>query len=298
MRWIDFENKKPTDSFTGWKPWTDAKWQTWLTTSGTLLASTASLNEEAQNLHASGDEAGAIEKHKERNAFIDGNGSHWGKLKPWLLALSHGKCWFSESKDVFSHYDVEHFRPKKIARDMGDDTRDGYWWLAYEYSNFRICGNVGNRKKGGWFPLQGGSLCSSYENPCEESESRYLLDPTDPSDVELIAFDEKGDAIAAPNVTGWPAERVKISVERLKLNEHEPLTDARKAVWQKVSREIEGYLSAKARCRNGGNPAAAEKLRGHIRNIREMTKEDQPLSSVANWCLVFRNDKQLLRLVA
>ena len=299
MRWIDFDNKKPTDAFAGWGPWSEQEWQRWLEKSAQYLTQMSTLNADAQALQNAGDPAAAHAKLKQRNELIDKKSSHWGKLKPWLLALSHGKCWFSESKDLYSHYDVEHFRPKKVAKNLGPDgERDGYWWLAFEYSNFRICGNVGNCKKGGWFPLKAHSLCSTFGNQCEESETPYLLDPTDPADVALIAFDEEGSAIPAPNASEWETERVEVSVERLKLNQHEALTEARRDIWQKVSREIEGYLSAKQRCGLGTNPAATEKLRTHIRTLKQMGGAEAPLSSVVIWCLSFRNDPQLLRLVA
>jgi len=90
-------------------------------------------------------------KIEERNNLIDSKSAHWGKLKLWLKVLSHGKCWFSEVRELYSHYDVEHFRPKKEAKAMDGTVRDGYWWLAFDYTNYRLCGNVGNRKKGGWF---------------------------------------------------------------------------------------------------------------------------------------------------
>lgn len=86
-----------------------------------------------------------------------------------------------------------------------------YWWLAFDYMNFRACGNVGNRKKGGWFPLKDGSLCSTYSAPCEESETRYLLDPVDDDDVALIAFDEEGKVI--------PAAKAKLTEVRARVRE-------------------------------------------------------------------------------
>jgi hypothetical protein len=162
MRWIDYDNKKPTDAFPGWEPWTTDSWQQWLDESERLLQQMVSLNEDAETFTAAGDVISAEQKIQERNEVINRNGSHWGALKDWLLALSHGKCWFSDTKDLFSHYEVEHFRPKKIAKDLDGIDRDGYWWLAFDYSNFRICGNVGNRKKGGWFPLHKNSLLSTY----------------------------------------------------------------------------------------------------------------------------------------
>jgi len=298
MRWIDFENRAPTDGFPGWTPWAPERWQAWLATSQQYAAEMAALHAEAEALRQRGDAKGAAAKVAERNKVIDDHGQHWGALKEWMLALSHGKCWFSDTKDLFSHYEVEHFRPKKQAIDDETGERDGYWWLAFDYSNFRICGNVGNRKKGGWFPLQLGSRCSTYADRCEESEAPYLLDPTDPTDVEILAFDEEGKVIPAPGASGWQKERVEVSVERLKLDKHEPLVEARRAKWQEVTREIEGYLQAKQRSTRGTNPGAKRDLAGHIRKIRAAIEPDQALSSVARWCIAFRNDPVLLKLIA
>ena len=283
MRWVDFENKKPTDTgIPGWKPWTDEEWKVWLTTSEKYL-------QDLQRLH----EAGNLEA---RNQFIDAKSVHWGKLKPWLFALSHGKCWFTEGRDICSHKDVEHFRPKKEAKDIDGTIRDGYWWLAFDYSNFRACGNVPNRKKGGWFPLHPDSTCSTFDCQCEESEAPYLLDPTDPEDVNLIAFDEEGNAIPAPGISDWEAQRVNESIKRLKLNEHDDLPKERRKVWQKVSQAIELYLKFKSRTGSGKNVGAENRLREQIRIIKSSIGEEAELSSVAKWCLLFRNDPQLNRL--
>ena len=238
----------------------------------------------------------AADKRDERNALIDANSTHWGALKAWLLALSGDKCWFSEVRELYSHYDVEHFRPKKEAKALDGTERDGYWWLAFDYMNFRVCGNVGNRKKGGWFPLHPGSLCSTYATPCEESETRYLLDPIDEDDVSLIAFDEEGKVIPSPGTSNWEQQRVQETVKRLKLNEHVPLAEARRKVWQKVDGLIEDFHAAKVRCSAGNNPAAKAKLTEVRSRIREMTNPAAELSAVARWCLLLRNDPQLSRL--
>lgn len=284
MIFIDLEHKKPTDTnIPSWTPWTQARWDAWLAKSKQLVAEMAALE--------------AAGKRDERNALIDANSGHWGALKEWLLALSGGKCWFSEVRELYSHYDVEHFRPKKEAKALDGAQRDGYWWLAFDYMNFRACGNVGNRKKGGWFPLQQGSLCSTYAVPCEESEARYLLDPIDDDDVSLIAFDEEGKVIPAPGASDWEQQRVQETVKRLKLNEHVPLAEARRRVWQTVDGLIEDFHKAKARCGAGNNPAAKAKLTEVRGRIREMTDPAAELSAVARWCLLLRNDPQLSRLV-
>ena len=284
MIWIDLENRLPTDTdIPGWTPWTQQEWQAWLDEADRLVT-------ELERLQTAGDT-------KARNEFIDANSGHWGKLKPWLTALSAGKCWFSEAREIYSHLDVEHFRPKKEAKRTAS-TDDGYWWLAFDYMNFRACGNVGNRKKGGWFPLQAGSHCSTYANRCEESETPYLLDPIDSDDVNLLAFDEEGKAIPAPNSSDWEKCRVDETINRLKLNEHEALTEERRKVWNRVNRAIEQYRKAKSHCRTGGNPAAKQKVHECVKVIKSFTRHDAELSSVAKWCVLFRNDAQLARLVS
>jgi len=290
MRFIEFEGKTPVNTspvaeVTDFIPWEQAEWDAWLNKSQEYYDCLVELEEEG--------------KRKERNAYIDKKSSHWGKLKPWLQALSNGKCWFSEVRDLYSHYDVEHFRPKKEAKDLKGEERDGYWWLAFDYTNYRLCGGVGNKKKGGFFPLSDTSLISKYENQCEESETPYLLDPTNQYDVLLLAFDEEGKVIPTPSEenTPWEVQRAKETIKRLKLNEHEALTEGRRTVWQNVSKEIEGYLTAKSKTTKGDNPAARQKLTTHLQNIKNMTCTTNELSSVARWCVLFRNDKHLHRLV-
>jgi len=282
--WIDLEHKLPTDTdIPGWTPWSQEQWVAWQAKSKHLLDQMAVLEAEG--------------KRVDRNALMDANSAHWGALKGWLVALSGGKCWFSEVRDLFSHYDVEHFRPKKCAIQIDGSEQDGYWWLAFEYMNFRLCGNVGNRKKGGWFPLKAGSLLSTFASPCEESETPYLLDPIDGSDVALIAFDEEGKVVPMPHASAWEQERVRETVKRLKLNEHAPLTEARRKVWQQVTRLIDEYSAAKARCLSGDNPVAKNQLKQVRSSVREMTKPDAELSAVAKWCVLMRNDPQLSMLV-
>lgn len=280
-----------------WPGWSKEEWQKWLEESDLLLGEVACLNQEAEDLRAAGDEEAAKQKIKERNAFIDKRSDHWTKLKPWLFALSHGKCWFTEGRDICSHKDVEHFRPKGRVEDLDGGERDGYWWLAFDYSNYRAAGNVPNRKKGDRFPLHKNSLRSCFTERCEESETPYLLDPVRQSDVTLLAFDEEGNAIAAPGADGWECERVRESIERLKLNEHDALPAERRRVWQTVTREIDAYLAAKSTYRPGKNPAPRATMEAKARRIVELTRPDAELSAVARWCVRFRNERDLARLL-
>lgn len=284
MIFIDLEHRYPTDNnIPGWKPWTKGHWDVWLDKSRKLATQLAELN--------------VTGTRDERNALIDANSAHWSELKEWLLALSAGKCWFSEVRELYSHYDVEHFRPKKEAKALDGSGRDGYWWLAFDHMNFRVCGNVGNRKKGGWFPLREGSLCSSHTNRCEESETIYLLDPVNAADVILLAFDEEGKAIPHPSNSEWDQQRVVETVKRLKLNEHPALTEERRKVWQRVNNLIAAYRRAKSRS-SGNNPAANAEVSSTAKQIHANTRREEELSAVARYCVLVTGDPQLSRLVA
>jgi hypothetical protein len=283
MIFIDLESKLPTDAdLPANIRWSQADWDAWLAESNRLVGELAKLDAEG--------------KIKERNELIDKHSDHWGKLKPWLLALSGGKCWFSEVRELFSHYDVEHFRPKKEAKGLHGCDRGGYWWLAFDYMNFRICGNVGNRKKGGWFPLQYGSGCSTYARRCEGDEVPHFLDPINAHDVTLLAFDEEGKAVPAPGISCWDYVRVRRTVERLKLTEHQVLAEERRKIWQRVTKHISDYKRALSEARYSA--AARERAKNLAREIFNLTKPDAELSAVAKWCILLRNDPQLSRLVA
>ena len=109
--------------------------------------------------------------------------------------------------------------------------------------------------------------------------------------------DEEGKVIPIPGSSEWEQERVNETVKRLKLNEHVPLAEARRKVWQQVDRLIDDFAKAKARCCAGNNPAAKAKLTEIRARAREMTNPTAELSAVARWCLLMRNDPQLSRLV-
>ena len=101
----------------------------------------------------------------------------------------------------------------------------------------------------------------------------------------------------APEANEWERERVRISIDRLKLNDHDALPQERRRVWQQVSQEIDGYLEAKSKYRPGINPAPREKMEEKARRIKELTRPDAELSAVALWCIRFRNNPGLLRLI-
>ena len=77
-----------------------------------------------------------------RKKIIDGHAYVWSELKDLLLKWSHQKCWYSELREDGSDYHVDHFRPKGRVLNDGERPRDGYWWLAFDWRNYRIAGFV------------------------------------------------------------------------------------------------------------------------------------------------------------
>lgn len=231
----------------------------------------------------------ALEKAPDKDArdaiISDPKNEIWGDIKPWLMSLSHSKCWFSEAIDVFSHKDVEHFRPKKeCKRSVGqrkDTYEDGYWWLSYDWANYRFFGNVGNRKKGSLFPLMPNSLVAAFGGLSINNEIPVFLDPTCDSDPELLDFNSFGKAIPHPDATDYEQYRVIKTVTHLKLDFDE-LEEARAKIWTACNEKID-------RCREIASkamgPADEAEVKAIKKSLRAMVQPDAPFSMTAAACL-------------
>lgn len=245
------------------------------------------------------DQLDAAETKAERDKIIDDNSEVWGELKPWLAERSLGKCWFSESRDSFSHWDVEHYRPKSAAKSLdGTERDDGYWWLAFDWRNLRLCGNVGNRKKGSFFPLRPGTHQATAADRNTDDEFPLLLDPIRLDDTLLLTFDENGDVKPLADLDDWSRSRVEESIKRYKLRDHEALMEARRDVWSKCIREV-NY------CQNliddmDKNPSATkrEAIRLQMLKLREMVLFEAEFSATASECLRSSEPQWAQRLAA
>ncbi len=121
----------------------------------------------------------------------------WRDLAPELAKLQNGKCWYSESQNPGSDKNIDHFRPKnRVAEDLN---HEGYWWLAFDWKNYRYscqwCNqrrdDVANKTDGGkWdhFPLGTDSFRAQQESDNFMFEDAELLDPIDPDDWKLLTF--------------------------------------------------------------------------------------------------------------
>lgn len=193
----------------------------------------------------------------ERKTYINSH-PDWNKFQSAMLALSYNKCWYSEAPIGNSDFVIDHFRPKNRAKqkenyaDPDSETiinkKNGYWWLAYDYTNYRLCGTLANslrrdrlgdddtvKGKGDFFPLDkaNGRIANDKENVA--CEVPILLDPTNPVDVTLLTFDE-GEPIPA-TTDEYEIDRVKQSIFYYHLD-LEQLNRDRKIVWENCERHI------------------------------------------------------------
>jgi len=234
--------------------------------------------------------------HAARCVIIEENEDFWKELREWLLLLSHDKCWYSEARDVFSYVDVEHFRPKtKVKRKPRGPEKDGYWWLAFDWQNYRICGQVGNRKKGIFFPLTEASQEATYNGLSIRNEIPILLDPCRDGDPELLAFGEDGAAGCHADADAFTELRVKETILRLNLN-HAPLKRARRRIWQQCWQLIEDCRQLAPAAQQNAGPAEQQEILGKKAELTRMVNAESEFSAVAIECLLKSNIRWAMRL--
>jgi uncharacterized protein (TIGR02646 family) len=237
--------------------------------------------------------------YEDRCRIIDQNRDLWGGLKQWLLEQSSYKCWYAEARNDSSHFEVEHFRPKKWQTDPENPNFDGYWWLAFDWHNYRVCGNAPNRKKGAFFPLHPHSRRASGDRQqLVEDEIFCLLDPTDPNDSMLLSFNEDGDAIPMPGKEGWDEERAKVSIERYGLNSLPQLCEGRRRVWQECRALIDELSQLYSKTQNTPTATARTEGKEKTKQLLAKMKRDQPFSATARECLLASGYPWAQRLAA
>lgn len=188
----------------------------------------------ASNIINSGD------KVSPRTKLIEAG--HWRNLKTWLALKSDGKCWFCEAKENRATYDVEHFRPKNqvkvnkkvlkfpVSHNRSGEIFDGYWWLSYDWTNYRLSCQRCNRLdtdsitstvhgKGNEFPLIDENQRCWDETFQLNNEQPYLLDPCNQSDTYLLLHPRGGSVFATHSDTNCiDHHRAQFTISLLGLN--------------------------------------------------------------------------------
>lgn len=216
-----------------------------------------------------------------RNQIIDDNQALWGQLKDFLLEISQNKCWYSEARDSYAHYHVDHFRPKKEALGIDKVDYGGYWWLAFKWTNYRVCGGAGNVRKGAKFAVRA-NKANQHTDPIDD-EIIYFLDPCEEEDILKITFNEHGE-ISPITAKGWDYERASYTIESLYLN-YKLLKEKRKETWAKCFTLIKETQNLMAK--NDIAPSAARRgqIKEKLKQLKELVKTTSEFSATAKACL-------------
>jgi hypothetical protein len=231
--------------------------------------------------------------HEERVAYMKANSAIWRDLRAELMAHFGGKCWFTDAPEYVAKLDVEHFRPKAEALTRKGDRREGYWWLAFNWCNYRLCGQIPNREnKKCWFPLMPLSPVAATQGDNWQLESPVFLDPRNPVDVELVAYAEDGLVHPKPGASRRERYRVKLTNELLGLSEIPLVVDERKRTWKECTLLIRDYMTSKANEKMyGRDPVIAAEQNEILTKLITLAQSNRPFASVARSCLRLSPEK-------
>lgn len=165
----------------------------------------------------------------DKGQYTDDHDGEWSYLREPLWTLACGKCWYSEAVIQRDEGHIEHFRPKKR---LSGASHAGYWWRAFDWTNFRLAHPTVNRRitdyltgqkagKGSYFPLRDGDQRATTLAE-EAGEHPVLLDPTSAEDCRLICFEtSSGKPIPRykEEQDSWLYQRAKDSIDFFHLDE-------------------------------------------------------------------------------
>jgi hypothetical protein len=219
----------------------------------------------------------------------------WRELYPALSKVSGHKCWYSEAPENSSEWEIEHYRPKAQSKhDDGIVIRDdGYWWLSYKWSNFRLAGSLVNKLrkdrfdqgkevygKGNFFPLEDPKNFANPEDIECDGERPLLIDPVKPRDVTLISFDKNGEPFPTYSNDDNPTyyRKAVLSIKYYGL-QHTPLNRGRSKVWsncESVVSKAHNYIK-----NNINDPIKREeKIEECYLQLARYTKKSEPYTMV------------------
>jgi hypothetical protein len=218
-----------------------------------------------------------------RKAIIDSNQGLWTELKDYLSRLRNRKCWYSESINDGSHCHVDHFRPKLKAIDQNKIDQGGYWWLAFDWLNYRYAGPAVNVRKKDYFPVLQNKANTFSDNVL--LEDILLLDPINVGDPSKLAYDSEGKV--SPRFTDQDSrdyKRAFYSIERYNLN-LEGLKEGRRLKYRNATiliLQIQSLLALQVVALDLAREAEIAKM---MKELRDLAHPNSEYSAAVKYCL-------------
>jgi uncharacterized protein (TIGR02646 family) len=219
----------------------------------------------------------------ERKQIIEGNENMWGELKQHYCDVLKRKCWYSESINDFAHCHVDHFRPKLKALDENSDDQGGYWWLAFDWTNYRYSGPAGNVRKKDYFHVSANKAMN--QNDSLENEDVRFLDPAEPGDPDKLKYNSEG--LISPkneNKTTRDFVQAEYTIRRMNLN-MEGLVEGRRDKYRRAAsliREIDRLLAQQT---IHHDMARQQLLKSKNKELLKLASKFSPYSAAVKYCL-------------
>jgi len=237
----------------------------------------------------------------QHHEYIEKKKALWAdpNLKEWMLKLSNDKCWYTEVKFGGDYPEIEHFRPKKTAKnEKGVVVVDsGYYWLSFNLTNYRLSKPMPNRKKGTFFPIANKLNRAHCFTDCHLDERPWFLDPLAPRDPFLLSFNDNGKAVPASETTDFQQKRVQFTISRFGLN-HAQLNRRRKLVWNTSRKLFANYSRLTALAEKSGSLAAETKAESALLELMALIKPSAEFSSIAKESLKKTGDQMAISIAS
>jgi uncharacterized protein (TIGR02646 family) len=149
---------------------------------------------------------------------------HWNtdEVRSALWEMQRHKCSYCErTRELKYETDVEHFRPKAGVTECNGE--NGYWWLAYEWTNLFFSCRICNQKyKKNHFPIAAESARACKPEDALDCEKYLLIDPSREDPEEYLSWDwiRRIGSIRYVFIC-WREDRGRATVETLGLNHGE-----------------------------------------------------------------------------
>ena len=228
----------------------------------------------------------------EKSKAISRYSDLWRELAPLFSKISSKKCWYCESLEKRSDNPVDHFRPKGRVHEC-KDMKCGYWWLAFDWRNYRFCCTFCNSRRidlshgtdGGkqdHFPLRDERRRARDISYNVAEEQPLLLDPCRSTDPLLLWFDQDGKPVPNPTycLNKIAVTRVRESIKLYHLD-HESIVVARRQLFEKILRLTKDADEMFLKIAEGDCPTAQKAFESSIRSLRETLDESAELTSAA-----------------
>ncbi|MBE8233420.1 MAG: hypothetical protein HAW67_06750 [Endozoicomonadaceae bacterium] len=215
---------------------------------------------------------------EDRKKILTKSAIIWRDFYKLLPQALQDKCWYCEAKEIRSDTPVDHFRPKGAIEE--DKNHEGYWWLAFDWENYRVACTYCNSKrtfedsqggKGCQFPITNSDCRACCPSDNHEQEIPAFLDPFDPDDWKLLWFDHDGIPIATPETTEEEQQKVQNSIKIFHLDQRK-ICQKRNRIRLNIEKEIINLKQAEKNSDKQTIQASKSTLRRMVKDTEEFSR--------------------------